>query len=194
MSASTMTESSAETQRPARRPLAELMPTGAPLALVVAVGFALLVASFADFGVSGRALVGAILCPVLVLLAAIDIRHRLLPNAIVLPASLVIALVVAASTPGSFLTHLAAGAALGGFFFAFAAFFPGSIGMGDAKLGFLLGVALGTSTLPAVMVAFVGLLLGALVVLARRGFGARKESIPFGPFLALGGILAFFLS
>lgn len=192
MSASTVTESPAEIQRDARRPLAELLPAGAELALVAAVGFALLVASFADFGLHGYALVGAILCPALVLLAAIDIRHRLLPNAIVLPAA-VVALVVAASSPGSFLGHLAAGVALGGFFFAFAAFFPGSIGMGDAKLGLLLGLALGSRTLPAVLIAFVGLLLGALYVLGRRGFGARKESIPFGPFLALGGILAFFL-
>ena len=123
----------------------------------------------------------------------IDVKHRLLPNMIILPASLAVGLIVAASAPGNFLTHLAAGAALGGFFFAFAAFFPGSLGMGDAKLGFLLGLALGAKTLGATLIAFAGLLVAALYVLATRGISARKDALPFGPFLALGGILAFFL-
>jgi len=82
---------------------------------------------------------------------------------------------------------------LGGFFFVFAAFFPGSLGMGDAKLGFLLGLALGSKTLGATLIGFAGLLVGALYVLATRGVSARKDAIPFGPFLALGGILGFFL-
>jgi prepilin signal peptidase PulO-like enzyme (type II secretory pathway) len=72
--------------------------------------------------------------------------------------------------------------------------FAGSIGMGDAKLGFLIGLALGPKTLGATLIAFAGLLVAALYVLFSRGASARKDSIPFGPFLALGGILAFFLS
>ena len=106
---------------------------------------------------------------------------------------LAVGLIVAASTPGDFLGHLAAAGALGGFFFAFAAFFPGSLGMGDAKLGFLLGLALGSKTLGATLIAFAGLLVAALYVLASRGVSARNDSLPFGPFLALGGILGFFL-
>jgi leader peptidase (prepilin peptidase)/N-methyltransferase len=176
-----------------KRPLAELLPTGGLRVLVAAGMCAAVLASFADFGLHGRALVGAVFCPALVLLAAIDMKHRLLPNMIVGPASLAVGLIVAASAPGDFLTHLAAAAALGGFFFAFAAFFPGSLGLGDAKLGFLLGIALGSKTLGATLVAFAGLLVAALYVLARRGVSARKDAIPFGPFLALGGILAFFL-
>jgi leader peptidase (prepilin peptidase)/N-methyltransferase len=160
---------------------------------VAALSFASVVASFAHVGLHGRAVVGAVFCPVLILLAAIDIKHRVLPNTIVLPASLVVVLIVAASTPGDFVAHLLAGLALGGFFFAFAAFFPGSLGMGDAKLGFLLGIALGAKTLGATMIAFATLLVAALYVLATRGVSARKDAIPFGPFLALGGILAFFL-
>jgi prepilin signal peptidase PulO-like enzyme (type II secretory pathway) len=150
-------------------------------------------ASFAKFGASGEALLGAVLCPTLVLLAAIDVKHRVLPNLIVFPAMLAIGLIVAVSDPGGFLTHLAAGAALGFFFFAIAALIPGSIGMGDAKLGFLLGLALGSRTLGAMTIALLGLLLAALWILARQGMGARKQTIPFGPFLALGGILGFFL-
>jgi leader peptidase (prepilin peptidase)/N-methyltransferase len=176
-----------------RPPLVSLLPTG-DLGVVVAVScVALAVGSFAAFGLQGRALLGAVFCPTLILLAAIDIKHRVLPNMIILPASLAVGLIVAASTPGAFLTHLAAGAALGGFFFIFGAVFPGSLGMGDAKLGFLLGLALGSKTLGATLIAFAGLLVAALYVLATRGVSARKDAIPFGPFLALGGILAFFL-
>jgi prepilin signal peptidase PulO-like enzyme (type II secretory pathway) len=176
-----------------RPPLAELLPTGAARVLVGAGMITAILASFADFGLHGRALVGAVLCPALVLLAAIDIKHRLLPNTIILPASLGVGLIVAASTPGDFLGHLGAGAALGGFFFLSGVLFAGSVGLGDAKLGFLLGLALGSKTLGAALIASAALLIAALYVLATRGVSARKETLPFGPFLALGGILAFFL-
>jgi leader peptidase (prepilin peptidase)/N-methyltransferase len=176
-----------------RKPLRQLLPTGTARVLVVAGAAALIVGSFARFGFSGTALLGAVFCPALLLLAAIDIQHRLLPNALVLPASVAVGLIVAVSAPSAFLTHFLAGIALGGFFFAFAAIFPGSLGMGDAKLGFLLGLALGAKTLGATLIAFAGLLVAALYVLATRGVSARKDSIPFGPFLALGGILAYFL-
>lgn len=174
-------------------PLASLLPTGNTRVAVAVTAAALVVGCFAAFGLHGRALVGAVLCPSLVLLAAIDLKHRLLPNTIILPASLAIGLILAASAPGDVLSHLEAGLALGGFFFIFGTVFAGSLGMGDAKLGFLLGLALGSETLGATLVAFAGLLVAALYVLARRGTSARKDAIPFGPFLALGGILAFFL-
>jgi leader peptidase (prepilin peptidase)/N-methyltransferase len=161
--------------------------------LVVALSLTAVVASFVHFGLHGQALVGAVFCPALIVLAAIDLKHRLLPNTILLPATVAIGLIVAATSPGDFLPHFLAGLALGGFFFAFAAIFPGSIGMGDAKLGFLLGIALGSKTLGAILIAFGGLLVAALYVLATRGISARKDALPFGPFLALGGILAFFL-
>ncbi len=169
-----------------------LLPRGSAAAAVAAVGLALLGGSFADFGASGRGLVGAVLCPVLVLLAAIDAKHHLLPNDIVLPSALLVALIVAAADSAGFLEHLWAGLALGLFLFLFAAVFPAGLGMGDAKLGLLLGLALGSRTLSAMMVAFAGLFVAALWVLARQGISARKQALPFGPFIALGGILAFF--
>lgn len=188
-------EPAPETAAPVERaPLRELLPTGNLAVVVAATAIALVVGSFARFGFTGTALLGAVFCPTLVLLAAIDFKHRLLPNEIILAASLAVGLIVAASTPGAFLSHLAAGAALGGFFFLFGTIFAGSLGMGDAKLGFLLGLALGSKTLGAALIAFFGLLIAALYVLATRGVSARKDSLPFGPFLAVGGILAFFLS
>jgi leader peptidase (prepilin peptidase) / N-methyltransferase len=187
-------EPAAESAAVESRPLAELLPTGNLRVVVAVAGIGLAVASFVSFGFSGQALLGAVFCPTLVLLGAIDARHKLLPNAIILPATLAVGLIVAASAPGSFLTHLAAGAALGGFFFLFGTIFAGSLGMGDAKLGFLIGLALGTQTFGAAILAFAGLLVAALYVLATRGVSARKDAIPFGPFLAVGGIVAFFLN
>jgi prepilin signal peptidase PulO-like enzyme (type II secretory pathway) len=176
-----------------RRPLRELLPTGSLRVLVAAAMLAAAVASFAKFGLTGQALLGAVFAPVLVLLAAIDARHRLLPNVIVYPTILAVGVIVAATAPGSFLGHLAVAAAAGGFFFAFSAFFPGAMGMGDAKLVFLLGLALGSKTLGALFIAFLALLVAALYLIAKRGPAARKETIPFGPFLALGALVAFFL-
>jgi leader peptidase (prepilin peptidase)/N-methyltransferase len=176
------------------RTLVDLLPTGRARVAVAVAGAALLGASFAVFGASGRALVGAVLCPVLVLLAAIDVKHRLLPNAIVLPSALLTALIVAATNPAGFLEHLEAGLALGFFLFLFATVFPSGLGMGDAKVGLLLGLALGSRTLSAMMLAFLGLFVAALWILSRQGLSARRQSIPFGPFLAFGAIAAFFLT
>jgi leader peptidase (prepilin peptidase)/N-methyltransferase len=177
-----------------RKELRALLPTGPTAVAATVGGAALAIASVIVFGASGRALVGVVLCPVLVLLAAIDLRHHVLPNAIVLPSALLIALIVAAAEPALFLEHLEAGLALFGFLFIFAAIYPAGMGMGDAKVGLLLGLALGSRTLAAMMAAFAGLFVAALWVLLRHGLSARKQSLPFGPFLALGGILAFFFA
>ena len=192
MEATTLRPDAAATPPAERPPLRALLPAGPRLALITAGGAGLAIASFAVYGASGRAVVGAVLCPVLVLLAAIDWRHRILPNAIVLPAALLVAVFVAAFDAGRFFEHLWAGLALFGFLFVFAAIFPAGLGMGDAKAGLLIGLALGSRTLSAMMTAFLGLFVAAIWILARHGVSARRRSLPFGPFLAGGGILAFF--
>ncbi len=61
--------------------------------------------------------------------------------------------------------------------------------MGDAKLVAMMGLYLGRAVAPALL---IGLAAGALVgglLIARHGSGARKQAVPFGPFLALGGVL-----
>jgi leader peptidase (prepilin peptidase) / N-methyltransferase len=186
------TEPAGENSVALRRPTRELLPTAWRARVVVAIGAAFAIASFVEFGLTGRGFVGAVFCPALVLLAAIDFEHHLLPNDIVGPASVVVGVIVVIASPGALLTHLAAGAALGFFFLAFALIFRGSLGIGDAKLGFLLGLALGSRTFAGVLIAFAGLLVAALAVLARQGLSARKQALAFGPYLALGGIVAFF--
>jgi prepilin signal peptidase PulO-like enzyme (type II secretory pathway) len=187
-------EPAAEPPAAERPPLRELLPTGTWRVLVGLGMVVTVVASFAHFGFTSHALVGAVLAPTLVLLTAIDAKHRLLPNVIVLPATLTVAVILAASDPRTFLAHLVVAAAAGGFFFAFAAFFPGALGIGDTKLVFLLGLALGGKVLGAIFIGFLAGLVPALYVIAKRGPAARKETIPYGPYLALGGLVVFFLS
>ena len=115
-------------------------------------------------------------------------------NAIVYPTILALGLALAATNAGGFLEHLEAAAALGAFLLIFALIARSGFGMGDVKVGFLLGLALGSRTLSAMMIAFFGLFLAALWILARNGLSARKQAIPFGPFLAVGAIAAFFLT
>jgi prepilin signal peptidase PulO-like enzyme (type II secretory pathway) len=183
-------EPTAAAERP---PLSELLPTGGLRAAVAGAMVAAVIASFAHFGLTGHALLGAVFTPTLVLLAAIDARHRLLPNMIILAATLAVGLILAATAAGSFFGHLAVGAVAGAFFFVCGTLFPGSIGMGDAKLVFLVGLALGSKALGAAVIAFAALLVVALYVVFKRGAAARGETIPFGPFVALGGLVVFFL-
>jgi leader peptidase (prepilin peptidase)/N-methyltransferase len=66
------------------------------------------------------------------------------------------------------------------------------MGMGDVKLALLLGFMLGRAVPVAMMIGFVAALVPSAVLFARHGSAARKMRIPFGPFLALGGIVALF--
>ena len=79
----------------------------------------------------------------------------------------------------------------GGAFLLAALARPGGMGMGDVKLAGVLGLFLGAAVAPAILVALVtGVAVGG-VVIARVGAAAgRKTAVPFGPFLALGGIVA----
>jgi leader peptidase (prepilin peptidase) / N-methyltransferase len=61
--------------------------------------------------------------------------------------------------------------------------------MGDVKLVAMMGIYLGRAIAPALLVAFaVGAVVGVAMI-ARHGSDARKRAIPFGPFLALGGVV-----
>ena len=162
--------------------------------VIVACASPVLVAGcFARFGFTAHAFVGAILGVVLVLLTAIDLDRRLLPDVIVLPTLAGVLILQIAFYPDHALEWVLAalGAAL--FLFIPLLVYPAGMGMGDVKLAALLGAALGKAVAAAIV---VGLLAGgvfALLVLAREGLGARRKAIAFGPFLAFGGLVVLFL-
>jgi leader peptidase (prepilin peptidase)/N-methyltransferase len=144
------------------------------------------------YGASTHAVVGAILGPVLALLSAIDLRHRLLPNIIVGPAAGAIAVVVAVGEPHHLVAHLGAAALAGGILFILALVNPAGMGMGDAKLAFLIGVALASRTIAAMVFTSAALIVLALGLVITRGRAGLKTTIPFGPLLALGALVAYF--
>ncbi len=150
----------------------------------------LVVACVADFGVSLHALAAAIFCVALVAISAIDIERRIVPNRIVLPATLVVLAVMMAWQPSVEWPAAGFGAAL--FLFLAALAYPAGMGMGDVKLALLLGVAVGRSVPVALMVGMLSALVPSAVLFARHGGAARKMGIPFAPFLAFGGVVALF--
>jgi leader peptidase (prepilin peptidase)/N-methyltransferase len=84
------------------------------------------------------------------------------------------------------------GLAASGFLFLAALAYPAGMGMGDVKLALLLGVALGRVVPVALMIGMLSALVPAIVLLVRHGQAGRKMGIPFGPFLALGGLAGLF--
>jgi leader peptidase (prepilin peptidase)/N-methyltransferase len=142
------------------------------------------------FGLSGRMLVAAFFCAVLVAISVVDLQHRIVPNRIVLPAAAIVLAAQTALEPRAEWVLAAAGAS--GFLFAAVLAYPKGMGMGDVKLAILLGAALGWAAAAALMVGMFAALVPAIVLLFRHGTDARRMAIPFAPFLALGGVVALF--
>ncbi|HEX4435626.1 MAG TPA: prepilin peptidase [Solirubrobacteraceae bacterium] len=126
-------------------------------------------------------------------IALIDLEHRLIPNRLTYPGAIFALVVGLALDPGGEPTRLIAAAAAGGFLLMAALAYPGGMGIGDVKLAGMMGLFLGSAVAPALLVALLsGTVLGA-AVLARKGVAVgRKTKIPFGPFLALGAVVAVF--
>jgi len=150
----------------------------------------LVVACFVAFGLTAEAIVASFFCAVLVAISAIDVERFIIPNRIVLPAAAVVLVAQTVLHPSPEWALAGLGAAA--FFFLAALAYPGGMGMGDVKLALLLGFMLGRSVAIAIFVAMIAALVPSVVLLARHGRAARKMRIPFGPFLALGGVVALF--
>jgi leader peptidase (prepilin peptidase)/N-methyltransferase len=151
----------------------------------------LVAACFWKFGLSWDAAIGSFFCAVLVVLSAIDIDRRIVPNKIVLPAAVVV--LVGQTVVHPSIEWLAAGFGASLFLFLAALAYPRGMGMGDVKLALLLGFAVGWTVPVALFAGMIAALVPSAVLFARHGAKARKMAIPFAPFLALGGVLALFV-
>jgi leader peptidase (prepilin peptidase) / N-methyltransferase len=125
--------------------------------------------------------------------ALIDLEHRIIPNRLTGAGALLALGLGTALDPAGEPTRLIAGAAAGGFLLLAALAYPGGMGMGDVKLAGVMGLLLGTAVVPAILIALLaGVLCGAAIVAHKGAREGRKTAVPFGPFLALGGIVAVF--
>jgi len=125
--------------------------------------------------------------------ALIDLEHRIIPNRITALGAVLALVVGIALDPAGEPERLIAGAAAGGFLLLAALAHPGGMGMGDVKLAGVMGLFLGRAVAPAMMVALLaGVLVGAFVIARKGARAGRKTAIPFGPFLALGALVAVF--
>jgi leader peptidase (prepilin peptidase) / N-methyltransferase len=125
----------------------------------------------------------------LIALAAVDFDHKLLPNKIVYPLAAYGVIATLLVDRGDLVENLVAGAGAFAFLLAAVIAYPAGMGMGDVKLGGAMGLYLGVSVIPALLAAFLSGSVVGLVILAREGAAGRKKAVPFGIFLALGGIV-----
>jgi prepilin signal peptidase PulO-like enzyme (type II secretory pathway) len=178
------------TNAPLHEPLLSRAPRS-PRLLLVTAGTALLAGACGlAFGFTFEALISVLFCWVLVIVTRTDLEHRLIPDKIVLPATVAILTLRTIDDPSVewILSALGAGVVL----FLIVLAYPRGLGMGDVKLSAFLGAGLGVSVIPAMFVGFFVAFVPAALLLVRHGKEARKQAIPLGPFLALGAVVALF--
>ncbi len=125
--------------------------------------------------------------------ALIDLEHRIIPNRLTATGAVLAVILGTALDPSGEPGRLIAGAAAGGFLLLAALAYPNGMGMGDVKLAGVMGLFLGAAVAPALLIALVsGVVVGAVIVARKGAQAGRKTAVPFGPFLALGGIVAVF--
>ena len=150
----------------------------------------LLTAVAARFGFTWEALIYGVVAFFLVIITVIDIQHQIIPDRITLPG------IVFGFAAGSYLVGIwdsLFGFLLGGgLFYLLAILSRGGMGGGDIKFIAAAGALLGWQKVLLVIVAgaVLGSVIGLILMAARKK--GRKSLIPFGPFLAVGTLIAIF--
>jgi leader peptidase (prepilin peptidase)/N-methyltransferase len=137
----------------------------------------------------GEVALGLVFIAVLMAVTLTDLERRIIPNKILLVGAVLAVAIAAVAEPSSLPERAIAAAAPGGLLFAVALAYPRGMGLGDVKLAATMGLFLGRNVGPAILVALLAGALVGLAMIAREGAAARKRAIPFGPFLALGGVV-----
>ena len=155
---------------------------------VAAVGGFIAVALLGRYGLNVRGFMYAFLAVVLVLISAIDLERRIIPNRIVLPALAIVLVAQLVFYPEHALEWILASVGAGLFFLIPLLVYPSGLGLGDVKLAMLLGAALGMAVMGVLLIGLLAGAAAAVVILVREGFAGRKTAIAFGPFLAFGAL------
>jgi leader peptidase (prepilin peptidase) / N-methyltransferase len=187
-------------RQPVFGPTSDEVPTTTPvlrisIALLCGALFGGMAARFDDTWALPAYLV---LTAALVALACIDLEHYILPNRIVYPLGGVMVILlglasIADDDLDAFARALVAGLVAFAIFFVLHLVSPRSMGFGDVKLSFTLGLSLGWIGWGEVVVGlFLGFFYGAVigVILIATRLRSRQQAVPFGPFLAAGALTA----
>jgi leader peptidase (prepilin peptidase) / N-methyltransferase len=135
---------------------------------------------------------GLVFVTMLAAITLTDLERRIIPNKILIVGAVLAVAIVAVGDAGALPVRAVAAAAAGGLLFATALAYPRGMGLGDVKLAATMGLFLGRNVAPAIFVALLAGALVGLAMIAVEGASARKRAIPFGPFLALGGVVGLF--
>lgn len=136
------------------------------------------------------AAIGFIFITMLAAVTLTDLERRVIPNKVLIAGSILCLAIAVPTDPGGLAERVAAAAIAGGLMFAVVLAYPAGMGLGDVKLVAAMGLFLGRAVAPAVLIALLAGSLVGLALIARHGSRARKMAIPFGPFLAFGGVVA----
>src|SRR5262245_6640905 len=178
------------TNAPKHDPLLRSVPRSRRLWLVT-LGTALLGGACGlVFGFTLEALAAVVFCWVLVVVTRSALETRLIPDKVILPGAVLLLALRTVDDPSIEWILCALGAGL--VLFLIVLVYPRGLGMGDVKLSAFLGAGLGLSVIVAMFVGFFVAFVPAAMLFVRHGRDARKQSIPLGPFLALGGVIALF--
>jgi leader peptidase (prepilin peptidase) / N-methyltransferase len=135
-----------------------------------------------------EAAIGLVFVTMLAAITLTDLEQRIIPNKILLVGAALCVAIAAASDPAGLPERAIAALAAGGLLFGVALAYPQGMGLGDVKLTATMGLFLGRAVAPAILIALLAGSAVGLAMIARHGSQARKMAIPFGPFLALGGV------
>jgi leader peptidase (prepilin peptidase) / N-methyltransferase len=141
------------------------------------------------WGDGGEIALGLVFVTMLAAITLTDLERRIIPNKVLIAGAVAAVAIAAVSDPGSLPERAIAAAAAGGLLFVAALAYPRGMGLGDVKLAATMGLFLGREVAPAIFVALLAGALAGLGMIALEGASARKRAIPFGPFLALGGVV-----
>ena len=154
------------------------------------LGGLLYLLGYHQLGFSVHAFAYALLVTALLIVSFIDLTHMIIPDAVTLPG-IVVAAAIGLLPSSIGLVNAVAGACLGGgIFLLIALAYPAGMGGGDVKLIAMIGAFVGWQAVLATIIlsAFCGAISGLTLILL--GFKGRRDPVPFGPFLAIGGITA----
>ncbi len=150
----------------------------------------LFVLNYFFFSLSIQTIIGIIFSCVLIVVSFIDIDLRIIPNVIVLPFTIIGLGFNIYRNPEKWWMPLAFSAGAFTFMLIINLIYPKGMGMGDVKLSLMVGAFLVKSVIAGL---FLGFLLGAIfgvgVIIKKR---KMRQTIPFGPFISIGSIIALF--